>query len=1010
MTNVFLMLFTDDECIESNLIDSLTFNSTQTLEEYFVNGCMKHEFYILQLNIRSYRRNFDEFLVFLSSFNKFKINCIVLTETWLDDDEVVTQLPGYNVFRTTNKLNQNDGVLVYIDNSLAVASCDQLCLGGVATCLAMTFNLNGVPCHLLSAYRSPNTNLSSFVVALQSYFVSINDMKHLQIFCGDININILNVLPNSMQECYLDMMHELGFISLINRVTRPAGNSCIDHFFLKNDKNIQIKSAIIESSITDHYPTFIQLNWGAPGQCGSSQRGRPPTYKVTDWHSVGAALLSTDWGCVTGVRDDVDHSTDTFINIIQSTIERYSQTKLVTAKTRKIKPWITQGLVNSIRFRDRLSKRVVRQPFNAELRHEYRTYRNILHLTIRNAKTNYYKEKITNAGRNPKKFWSVVNELACRPGVAGGFPLAQFYRDGVPSESDIKKIGNSFNSLFSNIGAQLASAIPERDPELINDAHYTVNEPFVLQPVTQHDILKIVRDARGGSAPGLDGIHTKFIKEHINAVIEPLLFIINESIRTGKFPNAFKIAKVIPIFKSGSKSDINNFRPISMLSVFAKILEKLVKLQLQSHLEINKIIVSNQYGFRSNKNTSNALFDITNEIVQKVGEGNHVLITFLDLAKAFDSVDRSKLLKKLECCGVRGLSLEWFQSYLHERKQSVCINNVCSDVEGIDYGVIQGSTLGPLLFLVYINNISKVPLDGKLFLFADDTAVVSFGVTWEDAFRQATKDLFSIRMWLDQNKLTLNVEKTKYLPIYFRVNSVPEQEILRLHSCNNYLSVTCNCEVLRRVEQYGYLGVLIDHRLSWAPHVAFLKQRVRKLIYAFRQLREVLPVYQLRVAYFAYIQSVFLYGILAWGGASSAALEPVAVAQRAIIKTCLKRDYRYPTDLIYQEFQVFSIRQLYIKVLLTFIYYNKTLLFNNPVHEHNTRYINNVGILQPRLLHNCSRYNSKYICHIIYRNIPNYLKQMENFSISTYKFHLNRWLFEIGRDAAELLIQSAYRH
>jgi hypothetical protein len=218
-----------------------------------------------------------------------------------------------------------------------------------------------------------------------------------------------------------------------------------------------------------------------------------------------------------------------------------------------------------------------------------------------------------------------------------------------------------------------------------------------------------------------------------------------------------------------------------------------------------------------------------------------------------------------------------------------------------------------------------------------------------------------------------------------------------------------NCEVLERVGKYKYLGVFIDHRLSWIPHMEYLKCRVRKLIYAFKQLKEVLPIYQLRMIYFAYVQSILTYGILAWGGASSYALRAVGVAQRAIIKTCLGRDSRYPTELAYQEFQVLDVRQLYIKTLLIFIRGNKGSIFNPLNHHYHTRNINRYGIFQPRLVSNCNRFNSHYICHILYRNIPNFIKDIEPLSLHTFKRNLVIWLFAIGRDAADQLICSAYR-
>jgi len=284
-------------------------------------------------------------------------------------------------------------------------------------------------------------------------------------------------------------------------------------------------------------------------------------------------------------------------------------------------------------------------------------------------------------------------------------------------------VAEEFNKYFSRVGENLASALDSSGEPVVNDEAYATQTVFTLHTVTEEELLKYVTSLRGGSAPGFDCISADFLKQHFNVLKIPLLHIVNTSLRTGEFPDAFKVAKVIPIYKGNDITNVANFRPISLLSVFTKVLEKIVKDQLSVYLETNNILTSCQYGFRKNKNITEAFFKLNKLINSAITSGKKLLITFFDLAKAFDSIKRSLLLKKLKLIGIKGVTLNWFKIYLSNRKQFVSINGMNSDQESVNYGVIQGSTLGPLLFLIYINNLSKIPISGDMFLFADDAAI-----------------------------------------------------------------------------------------------------------------------------------------------------------------------------------------------------------------------------------------------------------------------------------------------
>jgi len=306
--------------------------------------------------------------------------------------------------------------------------------------------------------------------------------------------------------------------------------------------------------------------------------------------------------------------------------------------------------------------------------------------------------------------------------------------------------------------------------------------------------------------------------------------------------------------------------------------------------------------------------------------------------------------------------------------------------------------------------VNKLNINGQLFLFADDTALVSSGCTWDEVYDNASSDLSLIKKWFDQNTLTLNIEKTKYISITLRNDMDPGPRLLKLHSCDDPRLATCSCGAIGRVDQYKYLGVVIDSKLSWVPHIQGVKQRLRKMVYAFKQLSEVLTVDQRRTVYYAYVQSVLQYGILAWGGVSANTLQPLVVSQRAIIKVILQKNRRYPTYLLQNDFPVFSVRQLYIDNLLNFIRTNRTAIFTNLDHHYPTRNRINFGFSIPRIRLSLSKSNSFYIAHSLYRKIPVHVLETEGASVAKFKRAVRVWLAGLGVDEVESLIVPLYNY
>src|SRR5436190_7588529 len=384
------------------------------------------------------------------------------------------------------------------------------------------------------------------------------------------------------------------------------------------------------------------------------------------------------------------------------------------------------------------------------------------------------------------------------------------------------------------------------------------------------------------------------------------------------------------------------------------------------------------------------------------------LIIYIDLKNAFDSISRDLLFYKLECIGIRGTALKWFRSYLTDRYQNVTICNISGELRSVDFGVVQGSTLGPLLFLIYINNLSNLNLIGKLVLFADDACLILQGTTWDQVFQIASRDLHLLRRWFHENILTLNVTKTKYLCVSLRSAAGPPPDLtLKVHSCGDPDSVACGCQTLERVEKYKYLGVIFDSRLRWEDHIIMLKSKIRKMIFVFSQLSAILNFEEIKMVYYAHVQSVLQYGIISYGGAYSTLLEPLTIIQKTILKMGFGKPRRYSTELLYRESGILSVRQIYIKTILTFIRYNRELVIDPITHHHFTRNAAHFGMQVPQLVKSVNLTNSYFLANTIFRNTPMEIRDIQG-SDSLFAQRVAAWLWEIGPDRSADLLVPAY--
>lgn len=947
---------------------------------------------VLSLNIRSIHKNMDLFLAFLSSFD-IKIDVIVLTECWTSKYDP-PPIYNYNMIFTKNSLNQNDGVVAYVRKHYNVKANEPVMADG--NCLVLEIDdLYSVVC----SYRPPSyTNPTNYFYSLDNILHNLK-LKNNVIFTGDININILeSVTPSSHLSEYMNLMASHTLTQCVDLPTRV--NTCLDHFMIKTNNPWK---TLVFNELTDHSPVLLFLNKNPDKKLDGSNTQHK---SISNINLIRETLAQQSWNEYYEILDANDAATN-LISTVREIIQNNTTIKRTSNKYKALKPWINCSVIKCIRHRNRLQKQCKVFPNDVQLRDKFSKYRNICNNLIKSIKHNYYKNKLDLARGNLKETWKIIKEMSNYSQNKNSTAETLLNINTSPQESL-----NEVNIYFTSIGKDLASLtlnkLNKTDKELaiaalsanIKSAPSGSLSFFLTDA---KEVASIICKLKVKSAPGWDNITTSLLKFSSHTMVEPIAQLCNLSFSTGVFPAILKKAMVCPIFKAGDKQLPSNYRPISLLPTLSKVIEKIANKRLMAYLEKNSIIASNQYGFRTQKSTDDAVLQLTTLITKHLDKGERCVGVFLDLQKAFDTVSIPILLARLEGVGVRGSVHDWFKDYLTDRKQQVKIDRYESDSASCNYGVPQGSTLGPSLFLIYINELCKAKFkNADIIMFADDTVLLFHGSSWSKVRQIAEEGLSCVISWLEDNLLSLNASKTKY--ICFKKterNKLPPDFKIIAHSfpCNRNGNShsNCSCNTLGRVESVKYLGVTIDHKMTWRLHIESVSKRIRKLIYVFKTLRPVADRKLLLQTYKALGECIISYCICSWGGAAKTYMIEVERAQRALLKVMMALPFRHPTKDLYESCKVLSVRKLFIQQSLK-RYHTETVPF-----LHNT---------SKKRLDNCPV--PKYSCALAWRHYNHIAPKIYNTinkkykvkAVNSHKFKsiITDWLHQLDYDDVEKLL------
>ena len=775
---------------------------------------------LFHLNVKSIPKHYDEMELYLKSL-EFKFSFIGLTETWLDiDKEEFYDLNGYTSVNRYRKDRKGGGVSLHILQGIAFALRNDLDyvdseMETVFIEIDKSIFNTGANIVIGVIYRMPNSSVDVFNDRISDILNIIQKEHKLCYFLGDLNIDFLKADDHRATGELLDVLYCCNVFPLITKPTRVTSTTAtlIDHILTNNlDDNMMHIQGILCTSISDHYAVFHIAS--------NAKTDHAPAEMPLFKRNMGQRNLSkfisemngVDWQSVLN-ETDTQLAYNKFHEAISVKYNACFPYRKISKKYYKNKPWLSTALKESIKIKNKLYVKSKRSD-NVEQVTFYKQYRNKLNQLIRTAERKHFHDILLEHKSDLKKSWQVIKSVINKRKYT---PINTKFKVNGATTNDGNVIANKFNNFFVNVGTVLAKSIPPTDKNPVDYIQQDVITNLYFGPTTENEICKIIGSFKD-SAAGWDDLKSSMIKHVKDSITIPLVHICNRSFVTGIFPSELKIANVVPIYKSGDEMVFSNYRPVSVLPVFSKLLERLVYNRLISHIDDNKLLYEYQFGFQKGKSTHLAIMMLVDKITEALDQGETVVGVFLDFSKAFDTVDHNILLKKMEKYGISGVELQWFEDYLSNRLQYVTYNNHKSSHEKINCGVSQGSILGPILFLLYINDLKNVSEFCFSVLFADDTNMFITGKDMNVLCNQLNEDLRNVQEWLQCNKLSLNVLKTHYMVF------TPRNKLI------NDIDVKIHDVQIQRVYATKFLGVQIDAQLTWKTHIEYTCKKLSKCV------------------------------------------------------------------------------------------------------------------------------------------------------------------------------------
>ena len=890
------------------------------------------------------------------------MSCLCVSEHWITKDNILgINLPGFKLashFSREKHIHGGSAILIRDNFRFREISCLRACsveciieLCGV--CLYVNDTDKVAIC---CVYRPPSGDIIVFFNQLENALRKILSRHKNIVLCGDFNINYLeNSLATKMLN---DLFNCFSLNVPKNDPSRISANgngritkTCIDYMVSNITENI-FTVEMFDPCLADHFAHVARLS------CILNSPRNTIAKEITkrccndlNINEFKFLLNKIEWVQMSNLGPN-----DAFNFFIESVIWCYNASCPVkTIKNdknqNKNKNWFTNNLKNEKKYLQSTFN-IIKRSNCPEAHARYKVRKNNYKKLIRESKKKMVKHKINNADNKSREIWSTVNSTLGRKKDKNDVMTISINGELV---SEGRLIANEFGKYFSTVASAKYDECFGYNLSLPHTTSKACQESIFCAYLTKDELISIINNLKNKKSYGLDGISPVLFKKIAGNLLDPLLFLINLCLESGKFPDVLKTSIVSPIFKKGDQSDIQNFRPISVVSVFSKIVERVIYNKIISFFEKNNILSNMQHGFRTGRSIETATASFFKYVYEEVDMGKHVVSIFFDLSKAFDLVNKDILLDKLEQVGIRGPIKNCIKSFMSNRYMSIKCNGQLSERFNLELGVPQGSILGPLLFLVYINDLPDHMGNDVIIMYADDTSITVSANTPEELHKKISTTLEKMVVWCERNKLILNEDKTIYLNFNLR-KCLP----------SNTLSLSSNAK---------FLGTHINDNFSWETHIDFICKKLNSAYFAILQLKNLLDSEDLMNIYYSLAYSHISMSIMFWGKCSES--QRVFVIQKRILRLIFNLQLQESCQSLFKSKNVLTVPCIYMYKCLQYVKANiRNFSALSDGHNHQTRNAHILTIQRHRTTN--FEYSLYYNAVIFYNKLPVSVKCLNN--------------------------------